>query len=304
MLSTELAGVATGGESPYIYEWDTPEGPESGKNIFAFTPGTYTITVEDANGCTNTAELEIEAQPEPMPDLGPDQLVCNFDDAVLIEVTEQFDDYHWSVGNFADGENSIEVYNAGTYTVTVTNEFGCTGDVSVDIDLYPQPVFIMPDTFIWGQCGGCVDEFTTSTPGIYDVLVFDVNGCSGYQEFEVVENSSITPGLQGDNIMCTGETITLSAQAGFVSYDWSANAGSATTQTVDVTAIGDYSVTVVDAEGCIGADTITIVSGDFVAGISGPAATRWSLIGPWTRMPGAICPIRKRWYYRPNSHMC
>lgn len=168
-----------------------------------------------------------------MPDLGPDQLVCNFDDAVLIEVTEQFDDYHWSVGNFADGENSIEVYNAGTYTVTVTNEFGCTGDVSVDIDLYPQPVFIMPDTFefcpgssvtinaddyggpwenfIWGQCGGCVDEFTTSTPGIYDVLVFDVNGCSGYQEFEVVENSSITPGLQGDNIMCTGETITLSA---------------------------------------------------------------------------------------------
>ena len=36
--STELAGVATGGESPYMYEWDTPEGQESGKNIFA----TYT----------------------------------------------------------------------------------------------------------------------------------------------------------------------------------------------------------------------------------------------------------------------
>ena len=95
---------------------------------------------------------------------------------------------------------SIETYNAGTYTVTVTNEFGCTGDVSVDIELYPQPVFIMPDTFeilsrrssvtinaddyggpwdnfVWGQCGGCIDEFTANAPGIYDVLVFDENGC-------------------------------------------------------------------------------------------------------------------------------
>ncbi|MDZ4748703.1 MAG: gliding motility-associated C-terminal domain-containing protein [Saprospiraceae bacterium] len=305
--STELAGVATGGESPYIYEWDTPEGPESGKNIFAFTPGTFTITVEDANGCTNTAEIEILAQPEPMPYLGPDQLVCNFDNAVEIEVTEPFDDYHWSVGNFADGMQSIEVYNAGTYTVTVTNEVGCTGEVSVDIDLYPQPVFIMPDTFefcpgssvtinaddyggpwenfLWGQCGGCVDEFTTATPGIYDVYVYDVNGCSGYQEFEVVENSSISPGLQGDSIMCTGETITLSAQAGFVSYVWSANTGGATTQTVDVTVLGNYSVTVVDAEGCIGADTMTIVSGDIVAAISGPIAICANVLATITATP-------------------
>lgn len=31
--STDLTGVATMGESPYIYEWDTPEGPESGKQL-------------------------------------------------------------------------------------------------------------------------------------------------------------------------------------------------------------------------------------------------------------------------------
>ena len=85
--------------------------------------------------------------------------------------------------------------------------------------------------------------------------------------------------------MCTGETITLSAQAGFVSYDWSANAGSATTQTVNVTAIGDYSVTVVDAEGCIGADTITIVSGDFVAGITGPTAICANVLATITATP-------------------
>ena len=78
----------------------------------------------------------------------------------------------------------------------------------MDIDLYPQPVFIMPDTFefcpgssvtinaddyggpwenfIWGQCGGCVDEFTTSTPGIYDVLVFDAVSYTHLRAHETV----------------------------------------------------------------------------------------------------------------------
>ena len=308
--TTELAGVASLGETPYLYEWDTPEGPLSGKNIIVSTPGIYTVTVEDANGCTNSAEIEIEAQPEPAPDLGPDVLVCNFDENVEIIVSEQFDDYAWSVGPAADGLQSIEVYLEGTYTVTVTNEFGCTGTDDINVNLYPQPVFIMPDTFLicpgssvtinaddyggpwdnflWEQCGSCVDEFTATAPGTYEVYVFDENGCSGYQDFEVVENTSINPGLTGDQIMCTGETITLTALTGFSQYAWSPNAGGSTTNTANVNTPGTFSVTVTDAEGCTGSDDITITSGDFVAAINGPTAICANVLATLTATPAGM----------------
>ena len=292
--TTELAGVASLGEPPYLYEWTTPGGLESGKNIQASIPGFYTVTVTDANGCTNSAELEIESQPTPVPDLGPDILVCNFDDPVELTVTEDFEDYHWSVGSGADGQQTIGVSLVGTYTVTVTNEFGCTGEVSVDVGLFPQPVFNLTDTFEicpgncvtidadayggpwniieWDQCPGCSNEFDVCSDGEYQVTVYDDNNCSAYQEFTVLETATLNPGLTGDNIICTGETITLSAAPGFTSYQWSANAGSAVTATVNVTSPGTYIVTVGDNTGCTGSDSITITSGDFIAAISGPVS--------------------------------
>jgi len=292
--STELAAVASGGEPPYIFEWDTPEGPESGKNIEAFTPGTYVVTVEDNNGCTNEFEIEIEDQPEPDPDLGPDITVCNTDDPVELTVDPQFEDYSWSIGSQGDGLQSIEVYNAGTYTVTVTNEFGCTGEVSVTIELYPQPNFVMPDTFskcpgatitidvddyggpwdnfLWIGCTGCFNQLTTSNTGTYTVTVYNEDGCTGTQTFEIVDNVLLDPGLTGDLVICTGETITLSADPSYATYEWSPNTGAGNTPTADVTAPGTYSVTVTDASGCTGFEDITITSGDFTFNITGPTS--------------------------------
>ena len=307
--STELAAVGSLGETPYIYEWDTPDGPMSGKNIDAEYPGIYTVTVEDANGCTNTAELEILAQPEPVPEMTPDILLCNFDNPIEICVLNDFDDYNWSVGSGADGLQCIETYNAGTYSVTVTNEFGCTGEASFEAGLMPQPVFILPDTFemcpgssvtinaddyggpwdnfIWDNCSPCIDEYTATGPIQTGVTVFDENGCTAYQEFEVVENLSISPGLQGDNIICTGETITLSALNGFASYAWSANAGGGSSSTANVTAPGTYSVTVVDVEGCIGSESLTVTSGDIVAAIAGPTQICANVLATLTASPAS-----------------
>ncbi len=288
--TTQLTGVGSMGETPYIYEWDTPDGLESGKTITAFSPGIYTITIEDNNGCTSTADIEILLQPQPIPDLGPDFEVCNFDQLVEITVTEDFEDYHWSIGPSGDGLNAIEVSQPGTYTVTVTNEFGCTGEADVTISLFNQPVFPLPDTFeicpggciiidadlyggpwenfIWYQCGGCVNEFDACVVGDYQVTVFDENNCSAYQEFTVVETSTLNPNLQGPNVICAGNSITLTAAPGFVSYDWSPFGQ--ITSSINVTIPGTYIVTVEDNVGCTGIDSIVVASGDFVATINGP----------------------------------
>lgn len=292
--STTLSGQATGGESPYIYDWNTPEGLESGKTIEAFTPGFYTVTVEDNNGCTNTSDIEIEAHPEPMPDLGPDIMACpDFSDPVELAVSEMFEDYMWSVGPQADGLQSIEVYNAGTYTVTVTNEAGCTGETEVSINLFDQPVFIMPDTIEictgasitldaddyggpwditqWSECGACFNIITITGPGPHDVTVTDDEGCTAFQHFEVVESVMLSPNLQGDNIICTGETITITADPGFEVYTWSPNANGSG-NSANVTSAGTYTLTVEDESGCTGVESLEVTSGDITASITGPTA--------------------------------
>lgn len=292
--STQLTGVASAGETPYYYEWDTPEGPESGKTIMAFYPGTYEVTVTDNNGCTATADIAIEEQPSPEPELVGESPVCNFDNDVTISLTEDYEDYEWSTGPGDSGEEIIDVYQAGTYSVTVTNEYGCTGETAITIEQYPEPDFPLPDTFdicsgtsitinaddyngpwanfIWYQCGSCGDEFTTSTPGTYSVAVFDDNGCSNVAEFTITESASLNPDLQGATVVCTGSTVTITALPGFQTYEWSANAGGATGNSITVSEPGVYSVSVTDGEGCGGMDSHEVVSGDFTPSINGPAS--------------------------------
>jgi gliding motility-associated-like protein len=287
--STQLTGVASLGEPAYYYSWDTPDGPEDGKTITAFNPGVFTVTVTDNNGCTNSSEIAIEAQPEPVPDLGPDILTCNFDYSVTITESGDFEDYQWSTGSGDDGQSSIEVSQVGTYTVTVTNEFGCTGESEIEVDLFPEPVFPIPDTFSicpggsitidgdefdgpweifdWDPGSETSNLFTPPAPGDYSVIVTDINGCTKEEFFTVAETASLFVGLAGDNVLCTGETIVLTAQPGYSTYQWSVGGS---TNTVNVSTPGMVYVTVGNADGCSGVDSIDIISGDFTAVINGP----------------------------------
>lgn len=292
--STLLSGVATMGETPYYYEWDTPDGPEDGKTIEAFSPGIFTVTVTDNNGCTNTSDIEILPQEQPNPTITPDVTVCNFDDPVEISVEEEFEDYQWSVGAIADGLPSIEVYQAGTYSVTVTNDVGCTGESEMEISVYDPPVFPIPDTFemcsgstltidadeyggpwdivLWVPSNGGFNPIDITGEGVFDVTVYDENGCTAQAEIEVLETASLSPGLTGPDVICSGNSITLTADVGFDSYIWSPNAGGDTDNSINVTAPGTYIVTVADALGCAGVDSIEVESGDITVTISGPTA--------------------------------
>lgn len=204
---------------------------------------------------------------------------------------DDFDDYHWSTGSGDDGQQTIQVDMPGTYTVTVTNEFGCTGEDEVEVDLYPQPNLPLPDTFsicpgssiiinaddygdwvgyLWDPGAVTSNDYEATGPGDFELTVWDDNGCSTTEFFTVAETSSISTGLAGDNVICTGETITLTTITGYDTYHWSP--GGQTTSSITVTSPGTYSVTVTDTQGCSGEDAITITSGDFTSSINGPTA--------------------------------
>lgn len=114
--------VVSGGNPPVTLLWDDAAGQVSATAI-GLEEGLFTVMGTDANNCQENASATvgfINAAPDV--DLGPDVAAnASFYDIVA---PGGFADYEWS-----NGGNSAQtrVFSAGTYTVTVTDDNGCTG---------------------------------------------------------------------------------------------------------------------------------------------------------------------------------
>ncbi len=90
--------------------------------------GTYFVTVTNSFNCTSSDTVVVSNYPSPMPDLGPDTLICVGEVGILNPGT--FDSYLWNTGATS---NSITVVDSGIYSVRVTNEFGCRATDSIRV---------------------------------------------------------------------------------------------------------------------------------------------------------------------------
>ena len=126
------ASNATGGTGPYQYNWSLGGGTTA--SISNLSAGSYTVTVNDANGCTTTAKATITQ---------PQQLKCNVPTitnigcdggstgsaiANSIGGTSPYT-YNWFPGGGSTA--SVSNLSVGTYTVMVNDANGCTGSASV-----------------------------------------------------------------------------------------------------------------------------------------------------------------------------
>ena len=114
------------------------------------TSGNYIVTVTDINGCTATASQIITVNPSPLPTItasGP--LTFCQGDSVVFNVGA-FASYNWSNSSTTP---SITITASGTYIVTVTNSFGCTGTASQSVTVIPIP--LVSSAFIADTLHGC-----------------------------------------------------------------------------------------------------------------------------------------------------
>lgn len=113
-----------------------------------------------------------------------------------------------------------------------------------------------------GVSGGVFDP-AVAGQGIHNVVYTytDAFGCSNTADIQVeVDNApivTITSSNNGALQLCDGETLDLTASAGFVDYEWN---NLEDTQTITVTADGQYSVTATDANGCVATSTVANVT--------------------------------------------
>ncbi len=125
-----------GGAAPYTYSWmpSNVEGPSPS----GLAEGTYTVTIEDANGVTLTSTYEVTA---------PDQFVVttdstsalgsNSDGSAVVMVTGGTPPYSY-VWSDPASTMMMELMNvpAGIYSVTISDSNACTMVVNVTVNMF------------------------------------------------------------------------------------------------------------------------------------------------------------------------
>ncbi|HWB65048.1 MAG TPA: gliding motility-associated C-terminal domain-containing protein [Chitinophagales bacterium] len=228
----ELNSLATGGTKPYNYQWSNNSATD---NITNLAPGSYRITVTDANGCTAVANGVINPFPgisatgiaSPVPCAaahGEVDLSINGNSAPYT--------YQWNTGATTQNLTGVQ---AGTYRVTVEDANGCTFDTLFTIenlnnfavhasgggtiimgqtaDLFSTSSDSAHTSFSWTPdhdltCATCAN--TVAQPGqttLYTVVGTDDNGCvaSDTVTVDVIEDhtifapSAFSPNGDGNN---------------------------------------------------------------------------------------------------------
>ena len=101
-------------------------------------------------------------------------------------------------------------------------------------------------TYLWSN-GAETQSITVDQPGNYSVTIDDGSGCTGSTSVFVQENPDETPSVNtsGLTTFCEGGEVTLTSSSA-AGYTWS---NGAQTQSIAVSAPGDYTVTIVGACG-------------------------------------------------------
>ena len=257
--------TASGGTEPYSYLWNTGD---TASTIDSLSGLTYWVVVTDANGCkvtsdtihlndyelntavyyndsTHTANIEIESSTSS----GPFS-------------------YEWlNIFNTSIGNGQISpVLCEGTYFVITTdlsNSCSVTDTVLVDLGdiLDTATTTIYPDSNLWGFApytylwsNGETSIHADICPGDHWVEVTDINNCLVREDF-TIENIIITLDPASAILECDLENIDIdlkvSAAGGIAPYSFEWWNGSTENSINLGLSPGNFSVTVIDANGCI-----------------------------------------------------
>jgi gliding motility-associated-like protein len=250
----------------FTYKWSS--GTLTQENVIS-TPGPVNLTVTNEFGCTASSSFSVIERSNPAIQVGGDKFFCGNSSAVLI-ADPGFEAYLWST---KDTSRTININTPGTYRVSVTDGFGCQGIAAATIDTipYPRPVIqgktklcsgersnITPGSYSayqWSN-GSTNSSIPVTLPGKYSVIVTSANGCKGVDTIAVQVFSNPTPDIQGDLVLCPGETSFIGLSRPYLTYQWS---NGSTNSSVLINQSGPLVVKVFDGNGCSAKDSVNVI---------------------------------------------
>ncbi len=292
-FSSVLINASFSSNGPnYTYLWTTFDGNFlSGTNTLypsVNAEGTYTLKVTNTqNGCMDFDSMVVTQSTQvtaAIPQFTP--VYCSGGSngtasAVGGGGSESYT-YNWSNGLQTA---AITGLTAGVYTVTVTDNEGCSATASVTINQLVLTAVInvthqsipgvnnggasisggggtAPYTAKWST-GAVTLAISGLAPGPYTVTLTDAHGCTIVKTTNVnAANCIMTGSVTGINVSCFGSnngsaTINLNSAMNPITYAWSSGGS---TKTVNGLAPGTYTVTATDASSCQVVQIVQITS--------------------------------------------
>ena len=240
--TTDITNAVSGGTTPITYNWSNGANTQ---NLTGVVAGTYSVTVRDNNSCSVVREITI-TQPNVLTvSVNAGSVACNGStttaSAVVSGGTEPYE-YQWS--NSATTQTITDII-AGTYSVTVTDDNGCSTNAFTTIT-QPDALAVTisgstsvcegTTTTLTANVQGGTADFTYSwsngettnaitTPQLtvateYSVTVTDANNCIVSTNVNVEIGD--TPGIEISQVsaICVGNEVMLQANVSNAGSDY------------------------------------------------------------------------------------
>jgi hypothetical protein len=311
--------TVTGGTIPYTYSWSNGATTEDLTSLIA---GAYTLTVTDANGCTATTSVTVN-QPAAI-----NIVIATVNDAscfgggdgsitLFANGGNSMLDYLWST---SANTNNINGLSAGLYSVTISDNLGCSTTATYNVG-QSAPIVVntaatnvscyngtngainatvsggtSPYTYNWSN-GANTEDITNLTFGFYIVTVTDDYGCTATKQSLVDEplELTITAGNGGPYQVGQTANFTATPAGGSLpySYQWSEVVNGSLNSVFDknpfilnaqVANSGTYTITVTDDNGCSATAATSLSVIPIVTSVTwnGSVSDDWHTPANWT----------------------
>ncbi|HEX5002465.1 MAG TPA: PKD domain-containing protein [Bacteroidia bacterium] len=281
-----LSVLSNGGTGPFNYSIDNGASFQPTGQFANLVPGNYPVVITDANGCSASAAALL-TQPALLSSLSAaTSTLCNglSDGTASLLVSGGTSPYQYNWTGLSQNSATQSGLPAGSYTVIITDNNGCTTSDSVTVN-EPLPVSLsatITDVNCYGEHNGSINVSGTGGTGVmsynwsglnfsgslmvnaaagtYQVTATDANGCSAQQSYIVSEPALLAVALTTTNVACFGGStgIALTTPSGGTSpyyYNWSNGASSGNLSGVTA---GSYVLTLTDDHDCETSTTAVI----------------------------------------------
>jgi subtilisin-like proprotein convertase family protein len=270
--------------APYTVTWSNGATTE---DLSGLSPGTYSVTVLDANNCSNTSSFTVSNNSGTLAVTSAaigDETCGNNNGSIDLTISGGTAPYSYSWSNGGTVQD-IQGLAAGNFTVTVTDNSGCsmsesftvqnntgslnvTGQVSSAICSSNNGSILQTVnasngavSFQWNT-GATSQNLSGLAPGSYTCAYTDASGCSGSNTYTVGQNNG---GILLTGTLVTNETcinnqgaINITATGNGLTYLWS---NGATTEDISGLSAGNYSCTITNGQGCsLNTGSITLIN--------------------------------------------
>ncbi len=276
-----------GGTLPYSYSWNNPNITPGVQTATGLCSGAYTVTVQDANGCTNVEMVNIAAGIPIQVQFSPTLPTCSgiSNGAIGSTATGGAMPYQYFWEN---GSNTPTLQNVacGNHFLTLTDALGCQHFDTIMLNCPPavtinsidiQPVKCFGDatgtananaqggnppyTFQWSDVNAqTTQQALNLLTGTYTVTATDANNCIATATATVPQPGPLSSTINLVNVSCFNAATgiaTANPGGGTAPYTFNWSSASNTAQSTGLSA-GTYTVTITDANLCTTTNSATI----------------------------------------------